>query len=199
MTIINDFTTGSAITSKKKGETGMNHIMRKSSSYPAESHYFRQLGFVMLLVSTIIILFSNTTFAQDIFRGDEGSKPYTHLRFQNDAENFQFAVISDQTGGKRPGVVPAAVDLLNLLQPEFVMSVGDFIEGYIEDEGQQKSQWEKVDESFKPLQMPLFFVMGNHDVNFDPSEQVWFDRVEANRGYSYFVLQGRAIPDAEHR
>ena len=37
--------------------------------------------------------------------------------------------------------------------------------------------------------MPLFFVQGNHDVNFDPSEKVWFDRVGASRGYSYFVYK----------
>jgi protein-tyrosine phosphatase len=131
----------------------------------------------------------NTSHAQEVFRGDEGSKPYTHLKFQNDPDNFQFAVISDLAGGNRPGVFPAAVDLLNLLQPEFVMSVGDFIEGYSEDEAELKSQWEEVDEWLKPLQMPLFFNMGNHDVNFDPSEKVWFDRVGANRGYSHFVYK----------
>ena len=130
--------------------------------------------------------------AQEVFRGDEEAKPYTHLRFQNNPDNFQFAVIGDRSGGHRPGVFPAAVDLLNLLRPEFVMSVGDFIEGYVEGEDEAevlKSQWAEVDELLEPLDMPLFFVPGNHDVNFDPSEKVWFDRVGANRGYSHFVYK----------
>ena len=66
--------------------------------------------------------------------------------------------------GHRPGVFPAAVDLLNLLRPEFVMSVGDFIEGYVEDEGDEaevvKAQWAEIDELLEPLKMPLFFVHG---------------------------------------
>ena len=37
--------------------------------------------------------------------------------------------------------------------------------------------------------MPLFFVPGNHDVNFDPSEKAWFDRAGAKRGYSHFVYK----------
>jgi protein-tyrosine phosphatase len=134
----------------------------------------------------------NTSHAQEVFRGDEGSKPYTHLRFQNDPDNFQFAVIGDRSGGHRPGVFPAAVDLLNLLRPEFVMSVGDFIEGYVEGEDEAKvvkSQWAEIDELLEPLAMPLFFVTGNHDVNFDPSEKAWFDRVGAKRGYSHFVYK----------
>ena len=135
----------------------------------------------------------STTDAQEVFRGDKESKPYTHLRFKNDPDNFQFAIIGDRTGGHRPGVFPAATDLLNLLQPEFVMSVGDFIEGYVEGESKAettlKSQWKEVDDSLKPLQMPLFYVQGNHDVNFGPSEKVWFDRVGAKRGYSYFVYK----------
>ena len=127
--------------------------------------------------------------ATTAFQGDEKSKPYTHLQFQNNPDNFQFAVIGDRTGGTRPGVFPGAVDVLNLLRPEFVMSVGDFIEGYVEDEAVLKSMWMEVDESLKPLAMPLFFVPGNHDVNLDPSEKVWFERVGASRSYSHFVYK----------
>jgi protein-tyrosine phosphatase len=85
--------------------------------------------------------------------------------------------------------MPAVVDLLNLLKPEFVMNVGDFIEGYVEDEALLKSMWKEVDDSLNQLDMPLFFVPGNHDVNFDPSEKVWFERVGAERSYSHFVYR----------
>ncbi len=153
---------------------------------------FSRLGIALFLVSLIVGWTPNPCHAQEVFRGDEGSKPHTHLRFQNDPDNFQFAVIGDRTGGHRPGVFPAAVDLLNLLRPEFVMSVGDFIEGYVEGEDEAevvKAQWAEIDEFVEPLKMPLFFVMGNHDVNFEPSEKAWFERSDANRGYSHFVYK----------
>ena len=144
-------------------------------------------------VSLILGWAVNTSHAQEGFSGDGESKPYNHLQFKNDPNNFQFAVISDHSGGQRPGVFLAAVDILNLLQPEFVMSVGDFIEGYVEGEDDNeavlKSQWAEIDEQIGALDMPLFFVQGNHDVNFDPSEKVWFDRVGASRGYSHFVYK----------
>ena len=56
--------------------------------------------------------------------------PWNHLELNNDPDHFQFAIVSDRAGGHRPGVFMDAVNKLNLLQPEFVMSVGDLIEGY---------------------------------------------------------------------
>lgn len=147
---------------------------------------FTKLTIILFLILGIA---ANTSHAQEVFRGDEESKPYTHLQFLNNPDNFQFAVVGDRTGGGRSGVFQGAVDVLNLLQPEFVMSVGDFIEGYEEEESALKSQWADVDEMLNPLGMPFFFVPGNHDVNLDPSEKVWFERVGANRSYSHFVYK----------
>jgi predicted phosphodiesterase len=126
---------------------------------------------------------------QEVFQGEKGVKPYTHLRFQNSPNNFQFAVIGDVTGGGRPGVLPAAVDLLNLLQPEFVVTVGDLIEGYTEDEAVLKSWWKEVDDKLGRLDMPFFFVPGNHDLNIGPSEKIWFERVGSARSYSHFIYK----------
>ena len=67
---------------------------------------------------------------QSTFEIDQHSRPFTHLEFKNDPDEFQFAFLSDNAGGSRPGVLPAAVRMLNLLQPEFVVGLGDLIEGY---------------------------------------------------------------------
>ncbi len=56
------------------------------------------------------------------------------MEFRDDPDNFQFAIISDLTGSYRPGIFDDAVKKLNLLEPEFVMSVGDLIQGYTENE-----------------------------------------------------------------
>ena len=55
----------------------------------------------------------------------EGKNPWTNLRLNNDPREFRFAVISDRTGGHRPQVFSKAIERLNLLQPEFVVTVGD--------------------------------------------------------------------------
>src|SRR6476619_5408301 len=58
----------------------------------------------------------------------EAKNPWTSLTPNTTADQFQFAIVSDRTGGHRAGVFSKAVQQVNLLQPEFVMSVGDLIE-----------------------------------------------------------------------
>ena len=62
-----------------------------------------------------------------------GKKPWTHLNINDKPGQFQFVVVTDRTGGHRPGIFEKGVEKVNLLQPEFVMSVGDMIEGYTTD------------------------------------------------------------------
>src|SRR5437016_2186150 len=69
--------------------------------------------------------------------------PWTHLRL-NDAEaTFHFVVVSDRTGGHRARVFSEAVEQINLLQPAFVISVGDLIEGYTKDTGRLAQEWKE--------------------------------------------------------
>ena len=63
-------------------------------------------------------------------------KPWTDLDFYNDPDNFQFAIVTDRNGGNRPGIFTDAVSKINLLYPEFVLSVGDLINGYTRDTAQ---------------------------------------------------------------
>src|SRR5206468_2697058 len=59
----------------------------------------------------------------------EEKNPWTNLELNNKERDFQFVIVTDRTGGHRPGVFGEAVRKINLLQPEFVISVGDLIEG----------------------------------------------------------------------
>ena len=113
------------------------------------------------------------------------AKPWTSENFQNDPRNFQFAIIGDRTGGANAqGTFALAMGQINLLQPEFVINVGDIIEGYTDDKAELAEMWEEAGAMTAQLQMPFFHTMGNHDVSNQASKEVWLERHGA--GYYYF-------------
>ncbi|HSI75081.1 MAG TPA: hypothetical protein VK957_04285 [Lunatimonas sp.] len=85
-----------------------------------------------------------------------GPTPWTHTRFLDDDSAITFAIVSDLTGGYREGIFPQAVDKLNSLHPEFVISIGDMIEGYTEDSLQIDRWWEQFNGWVGKLDMPFF-------------------------------------------
>jgi hypothetical protein len=125
----------------------------------------------------------------DAFHIDEGSKPYSHLNFKNNPDEFQFAMITDNAGGARPGVFAKAVEMVNLLQPEFVVNAGDLIEGYSEDEEQLRAWWQEIDEFLGQLEMPFFFLPGNHDIFSDTAIKIWRERFGSEQAYYHFVYK----------
>jgi len=125
--------------------------------------------------------------AQLLIEAPEGPAPWTSLELNNDPCQFQFAVVTDRTGGHRPGVFERAVNKLNLLQPEFVLSVGDLIEGYTEDTIELIRQWEEFDGFVQKLDMPFFYVPGNHDITNPVMEGLWHRRLGPT--YYHFVYK----------
>ena len=133
----------------------------------------------------------SVAFAQQparIIINTEGDRhPWNNLDVNNDSENFQFAIVTDRTGGHRPGVFPVAIEKLNLLQPEFVMSVGDLIEGYTEDEQRIDTEWEEFTGFIADLTMPFFYVPGNHDYINEVMARKWKERF--GKDYYSFVYK----------
>ena len=89
---------------------------------------------------------------------------------------FRFAIVSDRAGGIRPGVFENAVTKLKLLQPEFVMSVGDLIDGYTTDPKVWNAEWEEFEQIVARLDMPFYYVPGNHDISNPELLAVWKQR-----------------------
>ncbi|WP_221638152.1 metallophosphoesterase [Synechococcus sp. BSF8S] len=117
-----------------------------------------------------------------------GKKPWTAKPFQNDPSNFQFVIIGDRTGGANAeGTFKQAIGQLNLLRPEFVINVGDTIEGYSDQKGELNSEWDEIDVSLNSLVMPFFRTPGNHDISNDTAAEVWAERY--GQGYYYFVYR----------
>lgn len=115
------------------------------------------------------------------------SNPWTHLNLYNKPENLQFAVVADRTGDMRPGVFADAVEKLNLLRPEFVMSIGDLIEGETDSDAELDRQWGEFDTLVGKLQMPFFYVPGNHDISNEATAEKWQERL--GKAYYYFTYR----------
>jgi hypothetical protein len=125
---------------------------------------------------------------QPPFAGELGAMPWTHLAFADDPTNFHFAIVADRCGGHRPGIFEDALNKLNLLQPEFVLSVGDLIEGYTQEEPVLNEMWRESQAMLSRLQMPFFRVPGNHDLSNAFMDQQW-DRHFGKR-YYWFTYKG---------
>lgn len=125
------------------------------------------------------------------------AKPWSAKPFLSDPEEFHFAVIGDRTGGERKGVFEKTRDTLNLLRPEFTMSVGDILE--CASSVKLETQWKALRENFiDKLDMPFFNVIGNHDVwtgftGMTPRRRESIDEWVKNCGtntYYSFVYKG---------
>ncbi len=129
----------------------------------------------------IIKLFSINVYCEDIKVAvpfDTRSKPWTHLKIGSTGDKFTFVVLPDRTGSARPGVFTNAVNVINLMQPDFVISVGDLIEGKhaTETEEEVHIMWDEFNDLIKPLNMPFFYCIGNHDFVNEHLRKVWEKR-----------------------
>lgn len=113
--------------------------------------------------------------------------PCTNTYFRDDPADFHFVVVSDRTGGHREGVFRHALKQANMLQPAFVINIGDLIEGYTEDRIQLTAEWDEIDAIVSELDMPFFFVVGNHDMSNDVMLDVW--RARHGRDYYHFIYK----------
>jgi hypothetical protein len=117
----------------------------------------------------------------------ERANPWTDLELYNDPDNFQFAIVADRTGGARPGVFASAVEKLNFLKPEFVMCVGDLIEGYSQETSELDREWGEIDGLVNRLEMPFFYLPGNHDISNEVMAEKW--RRRYGRSYYHFTYR----------
>ncbi len=141
-----------------------------------------------LLLILVAFLLGNNLFAQsqNFFNSEVETsiKPWTNLEFYNDPDNFQFAIVSDRNGGHRPLIFEDAVEKLNIMYPEFVLSVGDLINGYTKDTAQIKFEWDEVNQIIDDLKMPFFYLPGNHDITNQIMAVEWEKRY-GRRYYSF--------------
>jgi hypothetical protein len=114
--------------------------------------------------------------------------PWTGLEALGEDE-FRFVVVTDRTGEHREGVFAGAMPKINLVRPDFVVSVGDLIEGYSDDPAVLDHEWNEIEGFVESLDMPFFYVAGNHDMSNAVMAKKWRERF----GPSYYHFRYRDV------
>jgi 3',5'-cyclic AMP phosphodiesterase CpdA len=142
---------------------------------------------VLLAVGAAVVLSSVAGGPLTTFFPKEDRNPVTHLRWNDDADEFRFVIVSDRTGGHRANVFAQAIEKINLMQPQFVLSVGDLIEGGNKTPEKLGDEWKEFDGYVNKLSMPFFYVPGNHDVAAKAADKVWEGKL--GRRYYHFLYR----------
>ena len=108
--------------------------------------------------------------------------PWTGLAANDAAADFHFVIVGDRAGTDRWGVFEAAIPKANLLEPAFVVSVGDLINGHSEDQAGLDREWDEFEGFVARLETPFFYAAGNHDMSNAVMAETW----QARFGPSYY-------------
>jgi len=142
-----------------------------------------------LLIVAISVVGCSAPHEQSDFQNEISGdlRPWTHENFDAADTKFTFAVFSDLTGGERERVFEIAVAQLSLLRPEFIINVGDLIDGDTEDLDEIDTQWDWFDERADRATAPIFYIGGNHDLAGAVLQGVWDERIGPR--YYHFVYK----------
>lgn len=157
----------------------------------AFKNHFIDLGITLctiIILSTIGCKTSNKETPDFLHTSQEGKPtPWTHDQFDVEEGKFMFALISDLNGGERAHIYDIALQQVNLLRPEFILSVGDLIDGGTEDIGQLDREWKSFNDRTQEAKSPFFRVGGNHDLTNMVMRDYWIDNY--GQRYYYFTYK----------
>ena len=98
---------------------------------------------------------------------------------------FRFVVVGDRTGGAVDQVFEEIIDEVKLLDPDFVMCVGDLIEGYSPDTTVMYAQWDSILATIETLPCKFHFVAGNHEIINEIDRAIYEEKTGVKRYYSF--------------
>jgi UDP-2,3-diacylglucosamine pyrophosphatase LpxH len=91
-------------------------------------------------------------------------------------EEFKFIILGDRTGSHVPGVYKSIVAEIERIRPDFIINVGDLIEGYISDADSINKEWDEVLAVLDKTSLPYYLIPGNHDIWDTQSESIYVKR-----------------------
>jgi predicted phosphodiesterase len=117
------------------------------------------------------------------------------------AQAQRFVILGDRTGSAQPGVYEQVWRETAAARPEFVVSVGDTIEGLVDSAAE--AQWQQWRRLMKPYaRIPLYLTPGNHDI-WSAASGLLFEKYAGHprhysfdRGAAHFTVLDNSGSDA---
>lgn len=100
------------------------------------------------------------------------------------AKPIRFAILGDRTGGSQDSVYERIVAQVTQAKPEFVVTVGDQIEGYTTDTTELAAEWAGYKTIVAGIGAPLHLTAGNHDITNNVMRPV-FERLWGRAYYTF--------------
>lgn len=98
--------------------------------------------------------------------------------------DFRFSIMGDRTGGAQPQIYGRVWREVDLLHPDFVINVGDTIQGGKDELA--GDEWRELRPIWQRYShYPLYFTPGNHDVFSDTSRQIYERETKRPSYYSF--------------
>jgi hypothetical protein len=105
------------------------------------------------------------------------------------AGDYRFVIVGDRTATPEWELMPRAFREINQLSPDFVISVGDLIDGYGDQAPVIHDLWNEFDQEVANLKSPFVYVPGNHDIWNATSRGIY----EARYGTTYRSFNYRGL------
>jgi 3',5'-cyclic AMP phosphodiesterase CpdA len=103
--------------------------------------------------------------------------------FGQQENNFRFAILGDRTGDADPAVYVQIWDEIDREHPDFVMNVGDSIQGG--NDATAESEWRELRRLWDRHPYPLYFTPGNHDIWSAASRRIYAKETGQAPPYSF--------------
>jgi hypothetical protein len=170
---------------RSRGAAGERAQRREMRKYPKN----------FLLPFLIVCLTSALSLA--VSRGPVGQKLDALSKIQG---RFSFAVVGDTRSGGDD--YRRLIDRMMEYKPDFIVNAGDMINS------PRKVLWEDFWKQSKPITVPYFLVVGNHDVGDEKTEKLYKEEVDLpgnelyysfTAGDSLFVVLDSNIPSEDRK
>jgi predicted phosphodiesterase len=119
-----------------------------------------------------------------VFVGIFSIRALSSYQQQNPRNDFHFSLIGDRTGDAQPQIFGRVWREVDLLRPDFIVTVGDTIQGGKEDRAE--GEWAELRPLWKRYShYPIYFTPGNHDIWSKTSETLYIKETGKKPFYSF--------------
>jgi predicted phosphodiesterase len=102
------------------------------------------------------------------------------------SNDFRFSILGDHTGDAEPGVYEQIWREVNQLRPDFVINVGDSIQGG--NDATAAGEWRTLRKLWDRYRYPIYFTPGNHDI-WSPASRGIYEQETGHPAFYSFNYQ----------